>query len=203
MTFLLKLIIAKPNSDYWARSTKQSSRRTICIIWLFHRCQIFFKGTASFFIPKTKAQKPYRNYCKFKEIAGGKPGVLNISENWLRGWCEEYIVSLKHPKKRFSVSNDMRKRRIIQLLKNVWKTHYWYLKKYFDTNAKWDMRNKCFPLTYNLNGFKSRINRHLSFNCRFFLNIFPVGFNLCVLLFLVTPCLVVAAQLCMEWIPIK
>ena len=32
VTFLLKLIIAKPNSDYWARSTKQSSRRTICII---------------------------------------------------------------------------------------------------------------------------------------------------------------------------
>ena len=37
----------------------------------------------------------------------------------------------------------------------------------------------------------------------FFLNIFPVCFSLFVLLFLVTPCLVVAVQLCMEWIPIK
>ena len=46
---------------------------------------------------------------------------------------------------------------------------------------------ECFPLTYDL-------------NCRFFLKRFPVCFNLFVLLFLVTPCLVVAVQLCMEWI---
>ena len=31
---------------------------------------------------------------------------------------------------------------------------------------------KCFPLTYDINGFKS------SFNCKFFLNRFPVCFNL-------------------------
>ena len=36
----------------------------------------------------------------------------------------------------------------------------------------------CFPLTYNLNGFKSRINRH----CRFFLKRFPV----CYILFVLT-----------------
>ena len=41
------------------------------------------------------------------------------------------------------------------------------------------------------------------FNCRFFLNRFPVWFNLFVLDFLVTACLVVAVQPCMEWIPIK
>ena len=40
-------------------------------------------------------------------------------------------------------------------------------------------------------------------NCRFFLNGFAVCFNLFVLLFLVTPCLVVAVQPCMEWISIK
>ena len=40
-------------------------------------------------------------------------------------------------------------------------------------------------------------------NCRFFLWRFPLCFNLFVLLFLVTPCLVVAVQPCMEWIPIK
>ena len=47
---------------------------------------------------------------------------------------------------------------------------------------------ECFPLTYDLSGFKSRINRYR----------FPVCFNLFVLLFLVTPCLVVAFQPCME-----
>ena len=46
---------------------------------------------------------------------------------------------------------------------------------------------ECIPLTYDLNGFKSRINRHL----------LSVGIcNLFVLLFLVTLCLVVAVQPC-------
>ena len=51
-----------------------------------------------------------------------------------------------------------------------------------------------------LNGFKSKINRHLLIvvNYRFFLKGFPVCFNLFVLLFLVTPCLAVAVQPCME-----
>ena len=43
---------------------------------------------------------------------------------------------------------------------------------------------ECFSLTYDLN----------TFNCRFFLKRFPVCCNLFVLLFLVTPCLVVAVQ---------
>ena len=46
-------------------------------------------------------------------------------------------------------------------------------------------------------------NWQTSFNCRFFLNRSPVCFNLFVLLFLVTPCLIVTFQPCMEWIPIK
>ena len=46
---------------------------------------------------------------------------------------------------------------------------------------------ECFPLTYDLNAFKSRINRHQTpFNCRFFLNRFLVCFNLFVFLFLVS-----------------
>ena len=65
---------------------------------------------------------------------------------------------------------------------------------------------ECFLLTYDLNGFKSRINtptncRLFSTNFRLFLNRFPVWFNLFVLLFLLTPCLAVAVQSCMEWLP--
>ena len=41
-----------------------------------------------------------------------------------------------------------------------------------------------------------------SFDCRFFLKRFCVCFNLFELLFLVTPCLIVAVQHCMAWIPI-
>ena len=59
---------------------------------------------------------------------------------------------------------------------------------------------KCFPLTYDLNGLKSRIK--ISFNCRLFLNRFRLCLNLFVILFVVIPCLVVAVQPCIEWIPI-
>ena len=59
-----------------------------------------------------------------------------------------------------------------------------YVNSFFPRTAR--LRNslpiECFPYTYDLNGFKSEINRHL-LNCRFFLNRFPVCFNLFVLLF--------------------
>ena len=73
-----------------------------------------------------------------------------------------------------------------------------YVNSFFPRTARlWNsLPIECFPLTCDLSGFKSRINR--SFNCRFFLNRFPVCFNLFVLPFLVTPYLVVAAQPCME-----
>ena len=71
-----------------------------------------------------------------------------------------------------------------------------YVNSFFPCTARlWNsLPIKCFPLTYDLSGFKSRIN--ISFNCSFFLNRFPVCFF--VLPFLVTPCLVVAVQPCME-----
>ena len=56
---------------------------------------------------------------------------------------------------------------------------------------------ECFPLTYDLNGFKSRINKN-PIKCRFFLKRFCVCFNLFVLLLIVTPCLVVVVQPYME-----
>ena len=67
---------------------------------------------------------------------------------------------------------------------------------------------ECSPLSYDLNGFKSRINRHLLivdffykdfldaliFLCFFFLFLFS-----CLFLFLF-PCLVVAVQPCIAWL---
>ena len=61
---------------------------------------------------------------------------------------------------------------------------------------------ECFPLTYDLSGFTSRINRHLLIVGSFWTD-FLYAVTFFVLLFLVTPCLVVAVQPCMEWIPIK
>ena len=55
---------------------------------------------------------------------------------------------------------------------------------------------ECFLLTYDLTDFKSRINRQILTVGSF--KTFPVCFNIFVLLCLVTPCLLVAVQLCME-----
>ena len=60
---------------------------------------------------------------------------------------------------------------------------------------------ECFPLAYDLNGFKSKISRHLLTVGYFWID-FLYALIFFVFLFLVTPCLVVAVQPCMEWIPI-
>ena len=75
-----------------------------------------------------------------------------------------------------------------------------YVNSFFPCTARlWNsLPIECFPLNYNLNGFKSRTNRHQPINSRFFLKRFPVSFILFVLLFLVTPFLVMAIRPCME-----
>ena len=73
-----------------------------------------------------------------------------------------------------------------------------YVKSFFPRTARlWNsLPIECFPLTYNLNGFKSRINGHLL--TVVFSKQIPCMLYFFVLLFLVTPCLVVAVHPCME-----
>ena len=89
---------------------------------------------------------------------------------------------------------------------------YVYVKNLLPHPAK--IRNclsmECFPLTYDLNGFKSRIKRNflsvgsivylyvLSFICLNSVLIFSSSSSV-----VVTSCPVLAVQPCMEWIPIK
>ena len=70
-----------------------------------------------------------------------------------------------------------------------------YVNSFFPRMAKlWNsLPIECFPLTYHLSGFKSRINRHL----------LTVSCNLFCASFVVTPCLIVAVQPSIEWVPIK
>ena len=78
----------------------------------------------------SKAKQIYEEYCDIKRQGGEEPDQLQFTNRWLNEWCKEYRISLKHPNKRFSISNVDRKRRIIQFLKNVWATRYWWLAKY-------------------------------------------------------------------------
>jgi hypothetical protein len=88
------------------------------------------KGRLPRFILQAKAKELYDTYREIKERTGEKPEELKLTDKWLDSWCKDYCISLKHPNKRFSVSHDVRKRRIIQFLQNVWRTRYWWLAKY-------------------------------------------------------------------------
>ena len=68
-----------------------------------------------------------------------------------------------------------------------------YVNSFFPRTAKlWNsLPIECFSLTYDLSGFKSRINRHVLTVGSFETDLFCASF-------LVTPCLVVAVQPCME-----
>lgn len=54
---------------------------------------------------------------------------MKFSNHWLRGWMEEYRVSLRCPNKRFAVSEDIRKERLLQFLKNIIRVRVYFLKK--------------------------------------------------------------------------
>ena len=73
-----------------------------------------------------------------------------------------------------------------------------YINSFFPRTARfWNSwPAEFFPLTYDINGFKSRFNRHL-FSLGSFYTVFLYGFHL-FLLFLVTPSLAVVVQPCME-----
>ena len=73
-----------------------------------------------------------------------------------------------------------------------------YVKSFFPCIARlWNsLPIECFPLSYDPNGLKFGINRQL-------LNRFPVWFNIFVLLFCVTSCLVVVIQPYTKWILLK
>ena len=70
---------------------------------------------------------------KAKEIWAQHTGSLNdfsCSRNWIKGWCKEFNVSLKKPNKRYKVPHEVRKRRILQVLKNVWRVRWYFLQKF-------------------------------------------------------------------------
>ena len=77
-----------------------------------------------------------------------------------------------------------------------------YVNSFFlHTTGPWNsLLIECFPLNYDLNGFKSRINRHLQVLSK---EISCMHYSFCTSFFFGTPCLVVDVQPYTEWIPIE
>ena len=66
------------------------------------------------------AKQSYEEYCVLKAEAGAEPKKLKITQKWLQKWCKYYRISLKYLNKRFSITQEVQKIRIVQFLKNVW-----------------------------------------------------------------------------------
>ena len=81
------------------------------------------KGQLPQHIILSKAKQLYEEYCALKAEDGEEPEKLKITRKWLQKWCKAYRISLKYPNKPFSITQEVRKRRI-QFLKNVWTARY-------------------------------------------------------------------------------
>ena len=81
---------------------------------------------------------------------------------------------------------------------------YWMLESFFSRTARlWNsLPIMCFPLIYNLK-MASSLELAGIFYPQVLYKQLPVCFSSSFLLFLANPCLVVVAQLCLEWIPFK
>ena len=77
-----------------------------------------------------KAKHLFEEYFVLKAGAGEESEKLTITRKWLQKWCKDCRISLKYPNKQFSITQEVPKRKRIQVLKNVWTARYWWKTKY-------------------------------------------------------------------------
>ena len=75
-----------------------------------------------------KARSLYTKYCKLQREQGQEPPKRTFSSRWLKDWCKEYQISMKKPNKRFSIKADVRKKRIMIFIKNIWTVRHMFIK---------------------------------------------------------------------------
>ena len=87
-----------------------------------------FKGRLPKDMLVVKAKQLYLEWLKQQPEPPEK--TLQFSNKWIAKWMKEYEVSLQKPNKRFSISNNHRKERIIEYLKNMWRGRKYFLDKH-------------------------------------------------------------------------
>ena len=100
------------------------------LFYYFIDTRYSLKGRLPQHILLSKAKQLYEECCVLKGEAAEEPKKLKVTRKWLQKRCKDYRISLKYPNKQFSITQDIRKRRIIQFLKNVWNARYWWKAKY-------------------------------------------------------------------------
>ena len=87
---------------------------------------------------RTVLDEVQENFIK-QEVAEGKeaPEKIKFSNRWLKTWSKQFGISLKKPNKRYALSFDERKTRIIEMIKNVWRARLFFLKKFGKEPVIW------------------------------------------------------------------
>ena len=88
-----------------------------------------FKARLPLSIFVSQAKELYRRWITHQEGEIPLEKQLKFSKTWIKGWMNEYRVSLNKPNKRYISATD-RKDHIIELLKNVWRVRYWFSSKF-------------------------------------------------------------------------
>ena len=62
---------------------------------------------------------------------------MKFSKSWVRDWKKNYRVSLRKPNKRYALKNSVRKDRILEFLKNIYRVRHFMLTKYKTDPVIW------------------------------------------------------------------
>ena len=120
----------KPTKRFCAegagRKVKATEVRQAMFKW-FIDVRGSLKGHLPKKIFKAKCEELYQSWLSSQDEKPPKEEQLQFSNQWIRGWMREFGVSLSKPNKRFSVSFDDRKERIIELIQNVYRVHYHFV----------------------------------------------------------------------------
>ena len=49
---------------------------------------------------------------------------------WIKNWMKEYVVSFRHPNKRFQIKQSDKEEKVYECLKNVWTVHKFFIDNY-------------------------------------------------------------------------
>ena len=83
---------------------------------------------------KTQCKIFYEQWLSPQEKEVPEEKKIVFSNKWIRGWMQEYNVSLLKPNKRFQIKQAHRKERIFEYLENIWT-----VKKFFIDNFGLDL----------------------------------------------------------------
>ncbi len=65
-------------------------------------------------------------FAKWKESSKEDVPPMKFSNHWIHSWMRQYNVSLLKPNKRFAINRQIRKQRILEFLKNIWRVRHFF-----------------------------------------------------------------------------